>query len=62
MGNILENLIVFGAIGLALVFLAKKWFGKNSGSCGCGCDCPASKGGEGCSNETGTRINDLRQK
>ncbi len=62
MDIILENIIVFGAIGVAFVYLAKKWFGKRGGACGCGCDCPASKGPDGCGNDSDACITDLRQK
>ncbi len=60
MESIFENIIVFGVIGVAFVYLSKRWFGKRGGGCGCGCDCSASKGAEG--NGNGTYIKDLRQK
>ena len=62
MENILENIIVFGAIGVAFVYLAVRWVGKRGGSCGCGCDCPASKDSEVCGNGSDVCIKDLRQK
>ncbi|TIH19366.1 FeoB-associated Cys-rich membrane protein [Marinifilum sp. JC120] len=58
----MENIIVFGAIIIAVIYLVRKWFGKGGGSCGCGCDCPAAKGGEGCCGEGNNHIDDLRQK
>ncbi|WP_319780907.1 FeoB-associated Cys-rich membrane protein [Maridesulfovibrio sp.] len=61
----MENIVVFGAVGIAVVYLVRKWFGKGGGSCGCGCDCgcdcSASKNG-GCSTDSETCVNDLRQK
>ncbi|NDV21228.1 FeoB-associated Cys-rich membrane protein [Desulfovibrio sp. JC022] len=58
----MENIIVFGVIGIAVVYLARKWFGSGGGGCGCGCDCPGSKDRESgcCGGNDG--INDLRQK
>ncbi|NDV25358.1 FeoB-associated Cys-rich membrane protein [Desulfovibrio sp. JC010] len=58
----MENIIVFGAIALAVIYLARKWFGKGGGGCGCGCDCPASKSGDSCCGDTENCITDLRQK
>ncbi|MFW5501271.1 MULTISPECIES: FeoB-associated Cys-rich membrane protein [unclassified Maridesulfovibrio] len=58
----MENLIVFGAIGIAAIYLARKWFSKGGGGCGCGCNCSASKDGEDCCGGDGNCIDDLRQK
>ncbi|ACS78843.1 hypothetical protein [Maridesulfovibrio salexigens] len=58
----MENLIVFGAIAIAVIYLARKWFGKGGGGCGCGCDCSASKDGTECCGGEGKCIDDLRQK
>lgn len=57
----MENIIVFGAIGIAVIYLGRKWFGKAGGGCGCGCDCSASKGKDSCCGGNGC-IDDLRQK
>ena len=58
----MENVIVFSAIAVAAIYLARKWFGKGSGGCGCGCDCSSSGGEDGCCGGTNNCIDDLRQK
>ncbi len=58
----MENLIVFGVIGIAVIYLARKWFGQGGGGCGCGCDCSASKDRESCCGEGNNCVDDLRQK
>ncbi len=45
---LMEEIVVFAAVGVAVVYLARKWFGKKGGGCGCGCECSAAKGKDSC--------------
>ncbi|WP_319762060.1 FeoB-associated Cys-rich membrane protein [Maridesulfovibrio sp.] len=58
----MENVIVFGIIAVAVIYLVRRWFGKGRGSCGCGCDCTAAKDKAGSCKNPENGINDLRQK
>ena len=42
----MQDIFVYILLGVAVVYLGWKWFGKSGSSCGCGCECSISKGAD----------------